>query len=171
MRISMNGLMASALIACAGGDPLDTDDPYPVAPGVDMLDGGAIEQSSDDSGDSGGGGGGDDGGSGDDGSPDTGSVIHGDCLTDAPETLEASMTGASTAEVVHSGVDLPLCAWEVMTTVDVNNRQISMNYVTDEVLAECGDVCDHEFMFELSDVSSGRWTIIAGARQTVLSVP
>ena len=83
MRISMNGLMASALVACAGGDPLDTDDPYPVAPGVDMLDGGAIERMPDDSG-----GGGDDGGSGDDGSPDTGTVIQGDCLTDEPETTK-----------------------------------------------------------------------------------
>lgn len=166
MRISMNGLMASALVACAGGDPLDTDDPYPVAPGVDMLDGGAIERMSDDSG-----GGGDDGSSGDDGSPDTGTVIQGDCLTDEPETLEASMSGARTAEVLHRGVDLPLCAWEVVTTVDVNNRQISMNYVTDQVLAECGDVCDHEFAFALTDLSSGRWTIVAGSRQTVLSVP
>ena len=57
-----------------------------------------------------------------------------------------------------------------MTTVDVN-RQISMNYVTDQVLAECGDVCDHEFAFALTDPSSGRWTIVAGSRQTVLSVP
>ena len=163
MRTTMLGLAATAL-SCAGGDPLDTDDPYPAAPGFELdsvaMDAGDSEAPTD----SGGGGGGS-------GSDDTGSVGGEQCSTEAPELLTAELVGRADATLTHTGVDLAPCDWQAVATIDAAGRQVAVSYLSDEDPASCGEPCDHTFSFGLTDLSSGEWTFLAGSERTTLIVP
>jgi len=163
MRRTMLGLAATAL-SCAGGDPLDTDDPYPAAPGFELdsaaMDG-EVSDAPTDSGDEGGG----------TGPDDTGGAGGDECSTEAPELLTVELVGTADATLTHSGVDLAPCDWRPVATIDAAGRQVAVSYLSDEDPASCGEPCDHAFSFGLTDLASGEWTFLAGSERTTLTVP
>lgn len=146
---------AAGLASCVGSDPLDSDDPSPVAPelSVDDHDIGSVPTD------------GEDGVSG----PDTGGAQQ--CTLEIPETLMAESLGDDSAEIIHKGVDLPSCGWTVRTTVDTSARQIAISYVADGGGADCSELCDTDVAFTARGLTSGSWTVLAGLSETILEMP
>lgn len=149
---------ALGLAACMGSDPLDSDDPSPAAPDIQLDDGATSHHQGD-------------GADGTENPDSGGTAAHEDCTQVAPETLVAESLGDGEAEIRHEGVDLPSCGWEARTTVDTAAQQLAISYVADGDEEACAELCDTNVVFTATGLSTGTWTVLAGLSETTLQVP
>lgn len=135
-----------------GDDGLDSDDPFPFdAEGGDA--GSGVDLPSFDSAEDGAG----------------GDIDAAECPASADESLSASAVVDGAVTLTHTGLDLALCEWTPVATVDTTNLQIAITHTTDDISA-CGEVCDFGFTYEISDLAPGLWTIYAGSQVIELDV-